>query len=423
MTKATVLFKTGCTSPKPRLERRMTSALSYVVIGVALVVLMIREGLSGLPFLPIFTLLKIPAVVVAVVFGLPTIFLNWNVLRVTQKRYFVTCLLLIVGGFASLILNPQTARLEYWLLVVELAALSAGIAVFVQDVKEGYWLLTGILLIGLINCVWGLINNVSFVSTIDLASNVEAERFAGLRFDPNYFSMMIMVPLGYTLSNVASSNSTARKRLLSGVLSALFVLCILWSRSRAGGLGIVIVMCLVVALYGIRGLWRSLFVICIGTLLLTLVLGWSSYSNIMSGFVSRALFSQDEGIISRVEIWEAAGSHIWESPIWGTGPGAIEVMIRLGVYNGLGGYIKPHNGWIVVAIERGIIGAGLQIYLVLLGFRSAVHLRKVKDARYVDLANALILAGVGQLVLTMSLGGLPLGLFLTSALAVAVDTE
>ncbi len=393
----------------------------YMILSLALLIVAAREGIDELPFINVLRVLKYPIGFLAAVLIVPILVNGWQKNSRSQKWFMVLGFLTLVSAILSMMLNPETSILSYLIILIEWVFLSVSIVSVVNDTRQVRFLFLGLLLIGVINVGWGIVANVPMLEEVNFSIQTETGRFGGIGLDANYFAMLATIPLAYALASGSDSKSRFISRVAFSVIAAFIMVAIVWSRSRSGSLSILVIL---VAVMGLRGFKNSLIsgsFILLGFMFFALMIGFDEMSNIYYGLLSR--WEVGSQALGRPEIWSAALGNVSDSPIWGWGPGALQSLITLGIYEGIGGFIKPHNAWIIVAIERGMIGLILQIAMVFLGFRSSLRIYRMGGSSERTLGVAALGGLCGQVFMSLTLGGMPLGIYLVSAAMIALDAN
>ena len=395
----------------------------YFVLLLTLIVVLIREGSSSLPFIDYLRLLKYPIALFALLVVLRNLFSAWRNIGREQKKFVFLSLLVLSNGLLSLAFNPNTGRLSYFIILGEWICLSIGTTIFFQSQKQMTALFVGFVLIAIANAISGVTENAFLLAEIDFSVNTEFGRLGGFGLDPNYFSMLLSLPLGYVVVLSSNPDEKLLKRVLFAAISAFLVFSIMWSRSRSGLLSVLVIFVVVISLRRLNGFPTTILLYMAGVMVVLFVIGRDESLNVYYGIVSRWEILSHSSALGRLELWKASFQNVLSRPVWGWGSGSLEVLLDLGKYQGSYGYIKPHNAWIVVAIERGFIGVFLQLAMLAFGFKAAWQLYWRTESAYKEIGIASIVGLFGQALMSLTLGGMPLELFIVSAGVVALSSQ
>ncbi len=136
-------------------------------------------------------------------------------------------------------------------------------------------------------------------------------------------------------------------------------------------------------------------------------------------------YQQDESSMGRIHAWKVGIKMFTDRPLWGVGTGAYEEAygVKFGGQSGL--WFAPHNTYIQIAAETGILGILFYLGLILYIFRQATLLIKnTREENYLKsisfgLKGALLAYAVGSFFL--SVGYYP-HLYLLLGIVVLVKT-
>lgn len=215
---------------------------------------------------------------------------------------------------------------------------------------------------------------------------VVSQRYAAAGFDPNdlSFYLYIAIPLAVYLAVKESSN-----------LNKVFYLCyipiaiiaVLLTSSRMGAIGVAITLFLVLYMYHpINWRWRLIVVILIGVGVLFAI------TQLPPDNIARiATLSTEirEGTLNeRTTIW-AAGFEVFSNhTILGIGAGAF----RYAVEPLLGVAAAPHNVFLSVAVECGIVGFLMWLLMMVLSFGRTLRMESQDRQFWLILLVCLLIA-------------------------------
>ncbi len=188
--------------------------------------------------------------------------------------------------------------------------------------------------------------------------------------NPNHFAGWLSTVLPITMS-LFLFGSKGRKwpRIAFGMLSALLFICLLLAGSRGAWLGFVGALLLM-------GVLKSKKLLLI-TLICILIVPFAA----VGGFKGRltSIFSINEGPIDRVRVilWKETSVMIKDRPLLGHGVNTfMSNWSNYGVGKTLGHPYYPHNCYLHMAAETGLIGLGMFIWIIIMLFKSTINFLK-----------------------------------------------
>lgn len=185
-------------------------------------------------------------------------------------------------------------------------------------------------------------NDIDYV----YVDGVRTFRFSGLNYDPNYFSIGVIIAVFLCLRLLF--NRDGNRLFLGGVIVALTVFGFI-SYSKMFLLSILLLF-VIFLFHRIKSI-KTLFITLIGAAaVLALFYWWAGWSGYLDTILERM-----EGDIStgRFEIWSEYLEYIWDSPmtlLFGDGLGAPYYMSH-----------GPHNAYIELIFFLGIVGGALLV--------------------------------------------------------------
>lgn len=177
-------------------------------------------------------------------------------------------------------------------------------------------------------------------------SSIETTRFYGHWPDPNIMSMTLTAFLGGIVAYWRSNQHYLIRALMMGTF-VITVAAILMSLSRAGLVGIVIVVAMMIA--GERRRWMLVSVVAVITMLLLTVLPVDLF-----GRVGSLLTGADKSSSERMSLLIAGWHMFWDNPFFGGGLGHFENNIVYFVTY-LRNSMFAHNTIVDLAVDGGIV--------------------------------------------------------------------
>lgn len=188
---------------------------------------------------------------------------------------------------------------------------------------------------------------------------------ASAMYDPNDVAMMMVLTLPFAVLGAVALRGA--NRLVAAGVAVICVLATVATVSRGGLIGLAVVSILL--LFRIRTLRGRLLAGLLIALLLT-VAAPAGYWNRMETIWSPSGTEYDErGVSTRVEVWQRGLDLFLRNPVTGVGIGQFENAAGA-VYGRNGGWRAPHNSFIQVAVELGILGLALFAGLLIASIRS-----------------------------------------------------
>ena len=232
-------------------------------------------------------------------------------------------------------------------------------------------------------CVAALVTIENYLQ----GTQVVYHRYAASGFDPNDLSFYLnfAIPMAWYLSKLKGQSSVAR--LSAWGLIPVVVFAVLLTGSRSGAFG-----CGLALLYVIFSSFRLNLKWCLAGVGLAIV-----FAIIVAHFVPSATYARLSTIPvevfhgtlnERIIIWQAGVRVFTESPVCGVGSGAF----RYAVAPLLGDELAPHNVFLAVAVESGLIGVVLWLGLMAMAFKGMFYLPLVKCGMWMTILGILLLA-------------------------------
>ncbi len=394
----------------------------YFVILLSLIVLAIREALPALGFTEILGFIKYPVAILTVLISSKAIILGWRRAGKQQRINVLSALIVVFFAIISALINPETSQLSYLAHISEWAFLTLSFTLLINKPNHVTFLLLGLLIIVLWSVLGGIWEGQGILAETNFSTDMEVGRFGGLGIDPNYFSMVMTIPFAFSFTQSMDFHGKIIKRTAYGITAAIFVFAFFWTRSRSGLISLLIMVLIIIYLKRGKGLVLSTSILLFGIFILSFVVGREGIINAYEGMIARWQALNQGTTLSRVDIWFYSLDTLFEKPVLGWGPGSMSRLINLGLYSGINNFVKPHNAWIVAAIERGLVGAGLQFLILITSFWSGAKLITAKHPVYQTLGIVLVGGVAGQFVMSLTLGGMPLGMYLITSFGLALQS-
>ena len=205
-------------------------------------------------------------------------------------------------------------------------------------------------------------------------------------FHPSYMAMYFIFAIGVLISYMISKKSLNKFQILPAIGILFLLRMIFLLQSKAGMLSIIVIatFLLIISLIRVRSF---LLKIAISILVVSLSFVMIQRSSRLQAMVqsveeiSEKGKSEDSTTGLRFSIWEVACSEIKETWLFGVGAGDIKpVLFKDYEQQNLQGALKKklnvHNQYLETFLGQGIIGIGLLLTLLYLGFKEA---QKRKD--------------------------------------------
>jgi len=388
-------------------------AAGTVAAGLLGGVLIASRGAPGLAF--VLGLIYIPIAVVR----LPVALALWVPLVILSRMPGVGlgatgAMIVLVMGWLGMVANAGTDRSVYlkdrapaillalttfiWVTLSLLWAVDTGLAaaalfnwasgvitlvlVATAIVKIGDARLLAAAFVGgmLVSVAIGLVDPAATAQTaIDLASEAEDGRFSGASGDPNYLAAGV-VPALALIAGLVQRGQPLRNLALS-VAALILVLSLVATQSRGGLLAAVVAI--VAALVLFRGR-RPYIVIAVLTMLSVAAIWFT-----MNPEGLQRITQSDKGGTGRTELWSIGLRMAQDHPVTGVG---IENFVRHSrAYVRRPGSLEfvafteqpyvPHNVYIGLVAELGIVGLGLYLALLATCMAAAAKAAREFEAR------------------------------------------
>jgi len=247
----------------------------------------------------------------------------------------------------------------------------------------------GVLIFIVVQIVAGLFQSLGFLQEgIDLVDNKE---ISGLTANKNLFASCLYLSLPFLVYlSLFSSHLFTKIVSILGVLCALWLIYILQSKTVYVGLFISIISFGFFALLFTKQ-WSFKRKLWISSIVLIFVLGIATifYAQKKTYFEQMLLqnteltsskdfkkHNDNTTLLVRFTLWKNSFHIIKESPLLGKGPGnwilffpkyGLNQMKDLGVENGTIIFQNPHNDWILLLSEIGIVGFVCYLFFYVLG--------------------------------------------------------
>lgn len=192
--------------------------------------------------------------------------------------------------------------------------------------------------------------------------------------DPNDLSLVLLFPLAFAVSQIATRGTGGLHKLGSAIVVPLILSAIIATQSRGGLLGAMAVF----AVFGVRKVRSKLLLAAVGTIAAVVLYAVAGISDRQSGGAGEE--GIDESAMGRVHAWGAAIRMATSHPMFG-----------VGLDNFVGNYFfysdfwdgknhAVHSTWFGVLGETGIPGIALFIALVVMTARTALRASRTLDA-------------------------------------------
>ena len=222
----------------------------------------------------------------------------------------------------------------------------------------------------------------------------------GGTYDPNDLALLFVVALPYAFFMLKGSRPLAQLMLVSSI--GLMLMGIVKTGSRGGFLGLLVVGGLIL-MRGSKRMRKYTLVAAVTGVVLFAAVAPASYWNRISTIYN---YEQDYNYTmkeknSRFSIW-STGLRIFAShPMTGVGISCFGVAHRK--YSETGMDISPHNSFVQVAVELGIVGLVLFVSIIFISIRTARRIRRRiirndEDDDLLWLASAVEISFIGFIV-------------------------
>lgn len=456
----------GLGGPSRRLmfaNARNSSAFKPVMIGLLIGAgLILSAGLSVTPFVAAFALLSLVAAVLAPPVGLAVLAATVSLQDIDLFRPFgfvvVLVMALVAGTFvrevvarprsgpsiltflaggylamAAITLLPAVSGLDYdsttgaLYELLQMASILAAVAVarnvFRTTDARGYlWLglLSGVVAVSLALVLIGTSSDAGLPFQPLFGLGEETNRATGPFNDPNYFGLYLSVAAMVALALARASDGW--HRWVAIALAVAFGAAIVLTYSRGALLALAVGIALTVLLIS-----RRATIALAGLLLVGLLVGEPIYLATRLSITTGGIYAQPYTSLAasdaiRSDAFQAGMRLVEDSPIFGNGFG--QFRFRAERYVGGNPTAYPHNSWIKILAEQGIVGAIAFAAMIIAG---VVTLLRVRHGRVGPVIwPALVTFGVGATFLeplvSLQTSGL-LAISLGAALAAADATR
>lgn len=343
---------------------------------------------------------------------------RWTIFRIRPKGWVIPTILLIAYGLAglgSILYSPVPDR--SWIRFTDYVK-DGTIAVIVVILLQRGKALRGVLWVMLISGIFLSSFSVYQYATSSFSNNyggfaqsglnqivgaIDEFRVGGPVGDPNFFAqiVVVLVPISFERYLHEKKNLLKLLALLSLVLS---VLSVILSYSRGGFLAMALVFIVLVFMYPPRIYYVPVIIISI--LIFTLFLPPSYLDRIITlGDLvkpSNTLIAEDLSYRGRLSENLAAWDMFRTHPLLGVGLNSYSYLFQQYSQNQgialVAGERQPHNLYLEVAAETGVVGFSLFALLIGFTFRT-IYLarRKFIEKKYFNYAGMVSGFGLGLL--------------------------
>jgi putative inorganic carbon (HCO3(-)) transporter len=216
-----------------------------------------------------------------------------------------------------------------------------------------------------------------FGGTLMFAQGIDrAESLGGA--DPNTLAVSLVLAIPFMVFAIVWSKSMLL-RLSAAGLAAASIFTVAITGSRAGVIGLVLVLFFIWLLSPRRIVTASIFVV-------VLALGWVALPAQYKTRYSSIFHSEvDESTQGRFDAWKAGVNMFVSRPLTGVGVGNFAVAYASGDYSSRGSWLKAHSLYVQLIAELGIVGVLAFVPLVFYMMRRNFRLRKrLKEERIID---------------------------------------
>ncbi|WP_420855584.1 O-antigen ligase family protein [Vibrio maerlii] len=303
------------------------------------------------------------------------------------------CWHLMISRTLKLVWHPAMKwLLLFWLVVILSVVFASNRGVAIHSFKGIYWkiMIMTLAIIWVVNrkeylakTCWTIVLAGALVSIVALYNSamgiglVEGSRvtigraIGSMLGDPNDLALVLLFPMGFSISLLFSSNLHGVKRLFAGLISFMLIAAIIATQSRGGLLGMVAV-CGYFLSQVVRS--KSLLALAgaIGLLVLYIAAGISDRA---SGGAAEA--GIDASAMGRLYAWEAAFKMALDNPLFGVGLNNFyfNYFFYSPHWDGLNHAV--HSTWFGVLAETGFLGLMLFLALIVSLLRTAQRSIKV----------------------------------------------
>ena len=209
-------------------------------------------------------------------------------------------------------------------------------------------------------------------------------RYAAPGFDPNdlAFYLALAIPMAWYLG-LEGRHRHARLVAWGLVPVALFAVLLTGSRSGALGIGVALLFILFSPLNRKIRLVEAGLVLAVTAFLLTVV---PSELYVRLGTIFHELKGGTLNL--RTIVWRAGLDVLARHPLFGIGAGGF----RYAVAPIFGAEAAPHNVFLAIAVENGLVGLSLWLLLMVVAFRGTIRLPRLERFMWLTVFGVLILA-------------------------------
>jgi len=227
--------------------------------------------------------------------------------------------------------------------------------------------------------------NIGGMAEITSENGMQRVTFEGL--NPNYFAYMLAVSV-VILAGLLLNNSfkKLRHKILLAALAVPQVMMIMSSGSRGALLALIVGLFLYLTPLKFTG--KRLVAVLGGAIIVCAIAYVAFLDPVASGRIGETI--ERDGKESRNEIYYEAFRMVEERPFLGWGPKENEALLgrRFGKY-----YMNPHNLYLQVLMQNGIVGGGLLFMAMTLCMYSAWSSRKSSFGLILAAVMTVVLVG------------------------------
>jgi len=201
--------------------------------------------------------------------------------------------------------------------------------------------------------------------------------------NPDFFALKLIIPISLAVAAFLAARSWWG-RLLSFCALAITVLALLLTMSRSALLSLLVLI--IVFLVRLRLYRRLLPVVLLGSILLAAM---------PASFFRRIQEATETGGAGRTDIWRASLEMLKHYPLVGTGLGNFVIVYRqyAGYSPKFHGFTRsPHNTYLDVLVELGVLGFGLFLIAIVTQIRDVS-----KSEKYSPVSRVWVVAGEAAL--------------------------
>ena len=318
-----------------------------------------------------------------IVYLIISLFLGKIFLKYTQ---FYILLIILLFFFILSISNSENLLLSSRMLITSLMIMlitfiTIQVANSKKILRNIYWV---IIIAGLISAITGIIQWIFYEKWkiilwqpclyYSSLNNSIILRVTGTYFDPNYYTLYLIVPLIFSLIVVAEKKCFSYKERLFAIISVIIILIpYALSFSRAGW--IVLLAFIFCFTFKKIKLWMKIFSLIV---IINVVL----FSRLITDFIYYLIYFNYESTMQRFNVSISGLRNILEHPITGIGLG-------IKTFNPYVGYkMETHNTFLQVGTYAGIFALVVYIiiicYICLIGIRNYKMTKCTRDAAIME---------------------------------------